>query len=294
LAKNPANTRNMSQEVRPTPQKEVEKERDYLRELFKELGLDVEKMNPNIVRKLLLLNERTETFKDEERSVHVARALFRYYEKNLLDIRFTDAEQRTVLIGTMFTDIGKTGPRNATPEQENLILDIYGIKNIIDPKKITLEQFVNDNFPEDAASRLTTLKEMGVEGDITMREFYNLHAKWTLETISGDGVPPEAVAVAATHHMLEGINPEEIVGKDGRFTKYFGDNLFFDRAEKLIILLDKYDAFRRRGKKEHKEAIELVRDKIRSNPNFTKDKEFEELLTNLDAMLSADEKVYEE
>ena len=294
MAKNPANTRNMSQEVRPTPQKEVEKERDYLRELFKELGLDVEKMNPNIVRKLLLLNERTETFKDEERSVHVARALFRYYEKNLLDIRFTDAEQRTVLIGTMFTDIGKTGPRNATPEQENLILDIYGIKNIIDPKKITLEQFVNDNFPEDAASRLTTLKEMGVEGDITMREFYNLHAKWTLETISGDGVPPEAVAVAATHHMLEGINPEEIVGKDGRFTKYFGDNLFFDRAEKLIILLDKYDAFRRRGKKEHKEAIELVRDKIRSNPNFTKDKEFEELLTNLDAMLSADEKVYEE
>ena len=294
MAKNPANTRNMSQEVRPTPQKEVEKERDYLRELFKELGLDVEKMNPNIVRKLLLLNERTETFKDEERSVHVARALFRYYEKNLLDIRFTDAEQRTVLIGTMFTDIGKTGPRNATPEQENLILDIYGIKNIIDPKKITLEQFVNDNFPEDAASRLTTLKEMGVEGDITMREFYNLHAKWTLETISGDGVPPEAVAVAATHHMLEGINPEEIVGKDGRFTKYFGDNLFFDRAEKLIILLDKYDAFRRRGKKEHKEAIELVRNKIRSNPNFTKDKEFEELLTNLDAMLSADEKVYEE
>ena len=67
----------------------------------------------------------------------------------------------------------------------------------------------------------------------------------------------------------------------------------FDRAEKLIILLDKYDAFRRRGKKEHKEAIELVRDKIRSNPNFTEDREFEELVNNLDAMITANKEVYE-
>ena len=275
-----------------TSQKEVETERDHLRELFEELGLDVEKMNPNIVRKLLLLNERTKTFKDEERSVHVARALFRYYEKNLSDRKFTDVEQRTVLIGTMFTDIGKTGPRNATPEQEELISDIYGVENIIDPKKVTLEGFINDNFPEDADDKLKVLEEMGVGRDITMREFYNLHPKWTLETISGDGVPPEAVAAAATHHMLEGINPEEIVGKDGRFTKYFGDNVSFDRAEKLIILLDKYDAYRRRGKKSHKEAIELVRDKIKSNPNFADDREFEELVDNLDAMLSTDEQVY--
>lgn len=277
-----------------TSQTGFEAERDHMRELFEELGLDVEKMNPNIVRKLLLLNDRTETFKDEERSVHVARALFRYYEKNLPDEKFTDTEQRTVLIGTMFTDIGKTGPRNATSEQEKLMLDIYEIEGIIDPTKVTLEQFINDNFAEDATDRLAMLKEMGIDGEISMREFYNLHPKWTLEIISGDGVPPEAVAAAATHHMLEGINPEEIVDKDGRFTKYFGDNVFFDRAEKLIIILDKYDAFRRRGKKGHKEAIKLVRDKIRSNPNFADDNEFEELLHNLDLMLSANEKVYEE
>src|SRR3989338_7278709 len=279
-------------EAMTTSQKEVEKERDHLRELFEELGLDVEKMNPNILRKLLILNERTETFKDEERSVHVARALFRHYEDKLPNRRFTDAEQRTVLIGTMFTDIGKTGPKDATPEQENLILDIYGVENIIDPKKITLEGFINDNFPEDADDKLKTPQEMGVSGGMTMREFYNLHSKWTLEIISGDGVPPGAVAAAANHPMPGGINPEEIVGKDGRFTKYFGDNVSFDRAEKLIILLDKYDAYRRRGKKSHKEAIELVRYKIKSNPNFADDREFEELVDNLDAMLSTDEQVY--
>lgn len=267
---------------------------DRIEGLFAELGIDVKNINPNILRKLKLLNERTEIFKDEERSMHVARALFKHYEENMPDKTFTGQEQRIVLIGTMFTDIGKTGPRDATPEQEELILDIYGVENIIDPKKVILSQFINDNFSDDADERLKTLEEMGISSGITMREFYNLHAKWTLETISGDGVPPEAVAAAATHHMLEGINPEEIVGKDGRFTRYFGDNVSFDRAEKLIIILDKYDAFRRRGKKEHKEAIELVRKVIKANPNFAEDKEFEDLLDNLDAMLSVNEEVYEE
>ena len=241
-----------------------------------------------------MLSERTEIFRDEERSLGIARALFQYYKEKLPNDKFTDEEQRTVLIGTMFTDIGKTGPRNATPKQEEVVLGIYGIENIADPEKTTLVQFINDNFQKDAEDRLAALKEMGIDGGITMREFYNLHSKWTLEIISGDGVPPEAIAAAATHHMLEGINPEEIVGKDGRFTKYFGDNVFFDRAEKLIIILDKYDAFRRRGKKENKEAIELARNVVKSNPNFAKDGEFEELLNNLDLMVSENDRVYEE
>lgn len=266
---------------------------DHIKELFKQLGLNIEEINPNILRKLYLLNKKTETFKDEERLICVARALFKYYENKMPDFRFTEAEQRIVLIGTMFTDIGKTGPQNALPSQEELILDIYSIENIIDSKKITLFQFIHDNFPTDAADRLRALKGMALDAEMTMREFYNLHTIWTLEIISGDGVPPEAVAAAATHHMLEGINPEEIVGKDGRFTKYFGDNISFDRAEKLIIILDKYQAARRRGKKNHGDAIEFVRTIIKSNPNFAEDQEFEELLTNLDAMISANEEVYQ-
>ena len=85
-----------------------------------------------------MLNEKTQTFRDEERSVHLARALFKYYEENMSDKKFTDAEQKTVLTGTMFTDIGKTGPRNATPEQEEIILDVYNVENVIKPEGVTL------------------------------------------------------------------------------------------------------------------------------------------------------------
>ena len=270
------------------------KERDRVAELFTKIGINIEKTNPNIIRKLRLLDRETKTFKDEEKAIHIAQALFKYYETKLPDKKFSKQEMKTVLIGTVFADIGKTGPRNATSEQEEVVLGIYNIENIIDPNKITLAQFVGDNFPKDADNRLATLKELGIDGNITMREFYNLHARWTLEIISGDGVPAEAVAAAATHHILEGINPEEIVGKDGRFTRYFGDNVSFDRAERLIIILDKYDAARRRGEKTHKEAIEFVRNKVKSNPDFSQDEEFGTLLNDLDAMISADSKIYGE
>lgn len=270
--------------------------RDHMKELFEELGLDVEKMNPNILRKLTLLNDKTETFKDEERSVHIARALFRHYENRLPHERFTGQEQRTVLIGTMFTDIGKTGPRNATPEQEELILSIFNVESRKHGQAdvLSVEEYIKDHFPDAYTDKIEGLRAMGLDTNMTMRQFWNMHSQWTLEIISGDGLPPEAVAAAATHHMLEGVNPQEIVGKDGRFTKYFGDNVYFDRAEKLIIILDKYDAARRRGQMSHDKAVEFVRNKIKTNPNFAEDKEFEGLLINLDAMLSANAQVYEE
>lgn len=273
----------------------LSKERDRMNELFLELGIDVENIHPNILRKLRLLNKETHTFRDEERAIHIAQALFRYYELNFPDQKFTDQEKKTVLVGTLFTDIGKTGPRNATPEQEKVILSIYNVENVFKPEETTLLQFMQKYFPKDAEHRLATIETIEkVSRNMTMREFYNLHPEWTLEIISGDGVPLEAVGAAAAHHALEGVNPQYIIDKDSRFTKYFGDNISFSRDDKLIIILDKYDAARRRGKMTHAQAIEFVRNKIKSNEQFSSDSEFEELLDNLDMMISTDEKIYEE
>ena len=272
----------------------LNKEGDPVADLFFNLGIDIEKINPLILRKLRLLNQETNTFKDEKMAIYIARALFRYYAENIPHKKFTDQEEKTVLVGTLFTDIGKTGPRNATPEQEKIILDIYNVENIFKPEETTLLQFINKHFPDDAETRLVTIETIEkVARNMTMREFYNLHSEWTLKIISGDGVPLEAVAAAATHHMLEGINPEEIVGKDGRFTRYFGDNVSFSRDDKLIIILDKYDAGRRRGKLTHVQAIELIRNKIKGNEQFAEDEEFEELLDNLDTMIATSETIYE-
>lgn len=275
---------------------ETDSGRHHVEELFAELGLDAKKISPDILRKLFLLNEKTKKFfEDEEQALHLARMLFDHYEEKAPDRKFKENEKRIVLIGTMFTDIGKTGPKNATPEQEELILSIFNVENKIHGQvdKMTLRDYLKANFPDNYGGMIEKLYPMGLSPDMVMRQFWNMHAQWTLDIISGDGVPSEAIAAAAAHHILEGVNPDEIIGKDGRFTKYFGENTSFDRPEKLIIILDKYYATIRRSKAAHSQAIEFVRGKIKSNKQFEKDEEFEELLTNLDQMISANERVYE-
>ncbi len=49
------------------PKNNFEGERDCVADLFLEVGIDIKKINPNIVRRLRLLNKETQTFKDEER-----------------------------------------------------------------------------------------------------------------------------------------------------------------------------------------------------------------------------------
>ncbi len=276
----------MPGETIPKQQSKEDGQIENLKIFFQDLGVDLEKTDKNILRKLTLLNKWTETIKDEENAVSLAQELCKFYEKEVPNRRFSKEEIMTVSLGTMFSDIGKTGPREATQEQEEVIVSIYSMEDPFDTS-MTLEQFVSENFPDDFIKRLTLLEQIGVEREMTLRKFYNLHAEWTLGILVGSGVPQEAIAAAATHHMLEGVNPEGIVAKDSRFTRYFGTSLFFDRADKLVIILDKYDAYRRRGGKEHREAIESLRKYLASNEHFSNDSEFIELLDNLDNMVSS-------
>lgn len=279
------------------------KGRDRVAELFVELGLDIKEINPNILARLKLLHERTKTFEDELNAIEIARRLFDYYLKNKQYKAFTEEERRIIQIATVFTDIGKTGPANATSEQQKAVADIFNVESKEHGKedKMTVFQYVEKYFPGDYEKRREELNDMGLKlepeiriSELTMRQFWNLHAQWTLDIISGDGVPNEAVAAAAVHHLIEGVNPDNLVDKEGKFTKYFSENAYFDRAEKLVIILDKYNAARRRGGQKHQEAMVWVRNLINKNPRFTDDPEFEELLDNLDAMISVDERVYEE
>lgn len=92
------------------------------------------------------------------------------------------------------------------------------------------------------------------------------------------------MAAAAAHQLLEGINPDDIVGKGGFYTRVFGTNKRFDHAEKLIIVLDKYDAFRRRLGVSHVEAIEMLH-KLIGKTDYANDREFVSLITDIEMVL---------
>ena len=120
---------------------------------------------------------------------------------------------------------------------------------------------------------------------MSMRQFWNLHSVWSLQILRGDGIPKEAVAAAAMHHLLENPNPHAMFAADSRLTKYLGHTPSFDRPEKLVILLDKYDAARRRGHRTHQEAIAWLRDLIKAHPRFCSDRGFFSLIDDLDAAI---------
>jgi hypothetical protein len=146
-------------------------------------------------------------------------------------------------------------------------------------------QFLRTYFPADAEERIRRFAALGLDPKMPLREFWNLHSTWTLEIVEAGGVPPEVIPAAAAHHLLEDVNPGPIVAVDRRFTRSFGDNATFDRAEKLIIVLDKYDALRRRGGRTHDEAIAWLRDRVANNPHFRGDVELATLIADLDAVV---------
>ncbi len=260
---------------------------ERLAALCAEVGFDLRSVDASVLARLELLSERTHTVGDCEQSVDRARRIFRYYEQTKPGLAFSDGERRIVVLGSLFSDIGKTGPASASPAGQRLIAEMFAVEGVRDDQQ-SVAAFLNTYFPHDAEERIAGFGELGLRVDMTIREFWNLHSSWTLQIVESGGIPPEAIAAAATHHLLEDINPDAIVASDRRFTRPFGDNVAFDRAEKLVILLDKYDALRRRARRTHEQAIAWLHQRVESHPRFRGDHEFSTLIGDLEAALSAD------
>jgi hypothetical protein len=258
---------------------------DHLRRECAKIGFDLDSAGSALVERMALLSSLSKTVDDARRMASYATRVFHHYETTKPDKAFDFLERQTIVLACLFSDIGKTGPEHADAEGRRLIAEIFAVENVPDDTQ-PVESFFRKYFPADAEQRSRRLAALGIDPRISLRQFWNLHSGWTLAIAEAAGLPLEAVAAAATHHLLEDVNPEAIVGDDDGFTRRFGENATFDRAEKLVILLDKYDAVRRRGRRTHDETIAWLRDRIRKSPRFQHDAEFNELVSDLDTVLS--------
>lgn len=256
---------------------------DRLCAICEEVGFDLRHATPQLMARLKLLAERSLTVDDCERMVAMARKLFQRYAGSAR--AFTETERRIVVLGCVFSDIGKTGPARADTDGQRLITDMFAVEGVGDDQQ-TVARFFDTYFEDDAEARLARFRALGLDPTMSLREFWNLHSRWTLEILENTAVPREAIASAATHHLLDDINPGAIVRPDETFTRPFGDNKAFDRPEKLIILLDKYDALRRRGQRSHDQAIAWLRQRVHGSARFHDDVEFSSLIADLDVTLA--------
>jgi hypothetical protein len=94
---------------------------DRLRGICADVGFDLERIRPSILARMRLLAETTETVNDCERAVRIANDVFRYYDVSKPLKRFTALERRIVVIGTIFADIGKSGPAGAALDGQQLV-----------------------------------------------------------------------------------------------------------------------------------------------------------------------------
>lgn len=255
---------------------------DRLRAICAAVGFDLDLVAPSVLDRMRLLAERSQTVTDFERMAATAREVFRYYERAKPQGAFSEEERRIVVLGCLFSDIGKTGPGSADPGGQRLIVEMFSVEGVRNEKQ-PVRQFLRTYFPGDADERVARFEALGLDPRMPMRQFWNLHSAWTFEIVQTGGVPPEAVFAAAMHHLLDGINPIAMVRADRRFTRWYGDNATFDRAEKLVIVLDKYDAVRRRGRRSHDQAIAWLRDRVEKSPSFRGDGELSTLISDLDA-----------
>ena len=259
---------------------------ERMRAICARSGLNLDHVRPAILQRMRLLAETTETVRDCERAAELAEELFRHHDAFKPRGRFTTQEQSTVVIGSLFSDIGKSGPADAGLDGQRLVAEMFGVERALD-RATSVRTFFDAHFQADAAERVQQFCGLGLDPDMSMRQFWNLHSAWSLQILRGDGIPPEAVAAAAMHHLLENPNPHAMFASDSGLTKYLGHTPSFDRPEKLVILLDKYDAARRRGQRTHQEAIAWLHHLIEAHPLFRNDPGFFSLIHDLDAAIES-------
>lgn len=254
-----------------------------IKEACARAGVSVAQLDQAILERMALLAQYTPTFDDCQRTMDMADLVFAHLEA--AGDSFSSLEKATVRIGSLFSDIGKTGPGRASTDQQRLVAEMFSVERVPDDT-ITVLEFFRLYFPADAPERCRCFASLDLDPSMPIRQFWNLHSAWTLDIMQTVAVPPEAVAAAATHHLLENVNPDSIVAADGTFTRRFGSNSAFDRPEKLVIVLDKYDAVRRRGRRDHASAISWLKALVLDNERFRADAQFNAMIDAVDAALS--------
>ncbi|MFA5076554.1 MAG: HD domain-containing protein [Patescibacteria group bacterium] len=187
-------------------------------------------------------------------------------------------------------DIGKTGPIQATtPEQRQLVIKLFGPKNVPNASDQPLESLVNKVFPEQKqrGQSLDSLKKMGLKlnpdsatqnhdlQDGTVLNFWRLHDDWTYDILEktrnnypAGPLDQTITQIAASHHLLENKNPAHLPSdNDSKLDERTANIL---KASRVLAMVDQYQALRRRSGLNHNKlegekksgAIESLTDKI--------------------------------
>lgn len=220
-----------------------------------------------VIHRLILL-EQYSRFNEDSRMIERAmQKVLSVLEKRQAGkfprLTFSEEQRREASIASLLHDIGKSGPAQATPEQQMTIIGLFSAEDLKDPRQ-KVEDAIRMAFGGKADGMISTLGFAGVEPSMTMREFYDLHASWTKEILeaNSDGVSERVRIIAATHHIDRGINPYDIPEEEVPMESLAigAAEYYIEAFEKRILMaVDKYQAAVRRSGADHEKAISVVK-----------------------------------
>jgi len=199
-----------------------------------------------------------------------------YNIENLQNPISQELMEKTML-AVLLHDIGKSGPlsykdrqgmvHEVAAENRKAVLKIYADETHIEnTETTTVEEWVYTLFglqegmrySEDPEVVLHALERCGMDRFMTMRQFFNRHAQDTYEILKASHMNEDTIAIACSHHLLEGINPVKLevakIPKEAKMIE-LTEKYVKQFIVRMLITLDKYEAFRRRGKQDHDQAI---------------------------------------
>lgn len=247
---------------------ETEKKEVLRQKIEDELAdLGVQEPPPEIIDRLLLI-EKNSRFNNDARMIRegFVIVLDKIKEELCLTQKMTEQYRQEGELAAYLHDIGKSGGILLNADGQLAVIKLFSADRFtypIDPK-ITVGQAINECFSEERDLVTQNLSRTGVDEEMPMRQFYDMHAQWTRDILEkfAKFIPKRTRIVAASHHMDRGINPYNLTETEvpvesliiGVLEEYI-NNL----EEKILMVVDKYQAAIARGRANHSQAVDLLK-----------------------------------
>lgn len=259
----------IEKDAQPAPEQENDPSRKKVLDSLKRVDLR-ESLHEDIFDRLILLEKESKFNEDSrriERGMENVLSLLeeRYakqYPEHLSKEKRMDARKAAIL-----HDIGKSGPIDATPEEQEAIVKIFACENIRNPE-ILVEEEVAEIFNANQIEAVRrTLEKYDIGGETTMRQFWDKHAYWTHDILEQypQGLSEHTRIIAGSHHTDHGVNPYNLPEDQVPLAANIIGTLenYIEALEgRALIVLDQYEASIRRSGLPHKEALSRVRNTL--------------------------------
>ncbi|MFA5128612.1 MAG: HD domain-containing protein [Patescibacteria group bacterium] len=255
--------------------KEIAAREHFVISQFERVGLDIRRYPELFDRLKQLHGPESKHFEDAVQMVEIIEEIWEELDKQLP----FKLEKEKMILATLLHDVGKSGPKEATSEEQKLIVTLFDpthYERIVAAGKNVAEETIlralRDSDLEDGAQRKIAkyLNSLGIDiSSEKMIDFWRRHADWTydiLKDLEGEKIDDRLAVMAASHHILDGKNPAGInleqIPEEARTIEII-------ETYEVLTIVDKFQAFIKRSGLDHAAAIKILRSII-INQKFPK------------------------